>query len=195
MATSLTGIREILPGFRNELPIISMRVQCELQHSESSGDAHFAVRPRRRRKRPLMISAGAHHEFADAAFCVGSAVRILRRESLVVMIMPIQGKRRVGVVRSCSTLYRVPPRPRRMNFRRRAASTGKRRHPDALRGGLGSKPRPLIKADSFQIHPGFPGEPTNCERFRLHGDFQSKPSTTVRGQELFWKSDWPCQIG
>ena len=41
--------------------------------------------------------------------------------------------------------------------------------------------------NGFQIDSGFPGEPTKCKRLRLHDDFESKPRTMVRGQELFFR--------
>src|SRR2546423_13088192 len=77
VAFGAAGICELLSRFRDELPVVSPVPQRELQNTVSIGIARFAVR-RGKQDRPVTLTAGAHHEFANPAARFAHAGRILR---------------------------------------------------------------------------------------------------------------------
>src|SRR5437764_5737907 len=66
VAVGAAGICKLLSRFRDELPVVSPGPQPELQNTVSIGIARFAVR-HGKQDRPVILAAGAHHEFANTA--------------------------------------------------------------------------------------------------------------------------------
>ena len=94
MAIATAGIGEALPCLGNELPVVAAGLEGELQDAEGCGIAHFAVGfcfP----EGAVILAAGAHDEFANAARGICSAIRRLRGEALVIVI--VAGDHDVGV--------------------------------------------------------------------------------------------------
>src|SRR5215831_16283569 len=97
MAGAVSRVSKDLPLFWNKLPLVSPWEQSQLQHAEGFEVAHFAVRLHHT-KRPVILTAGSHHKFADSARIVRERFRVLRSKPLVVMIVPAHhnvGVRRV----------------------------------------------------------------------------------------------------
>src|SRR5260370_971714 len=94
VARAAAGIGEALPCFGNELPVISVGLERELQDAEGGGIAQFAI-GLWRGERAVILAAGAHDEFADAARGIGRAIGRLRGEALVIVIMA--GDHDIGV--------------------------------------------------------------------------------------------------
>src|SRR5216683_1985953 len=97
VAFAATGIGEALPGFGNELPVISVGLERELQDAEGRGIAQFAV-GLWRAERTVILAAGANDEFADAARGIGRAIGRLRGKTLVFVIVAGDHDIRVGFV-------------------------------------------------------------------------------------------------
>src|ERR1700722_10343441 len=91
-ATSVTNpaarIDEGLACFGNKLPIVSARMQRELQDAETIRATDFAVRMRWT-KRALIFAARAGNKFSDSALGVGLAVGILWSKSFVVVVVAV----------------------------------------------------------------------------------------------------------
>src|SRR5262245_34825075 len=78
-------IREGLAGDRNELPLVTFRLQRQLQHTVRAAD-RFAVRPDALRGVEMSASR-SDHELSKAATQIGPATGVLRPEALVEMIV------------------------------------------------------------------------------------------------------------
>src|SRR5260370_21580979 len=98
MAEAASRIRERATGDGNVLPVVPMVVRCDLQHAEGAVAADFA-RGLRFAKASLIFAAGADDELTDAAGRVGNSVRVLRSETLVVVIVAVQYNVRAGRVK------------------------------------------------------------------------------------------------
>src|SRR6266851_10317071 len=94
VAFAATGIGEALPGFGNELPVVGVGFERELQDAKSCRIAQFAV-GLWRAEGAVILAAGAHNEFADAARGIGRAIGRLRGEALVIVI--VAGDHDIGV--------------------------------------------------------------------------------------------------
>src|SRR6266511_2022884 len=96
MAGSASGVGERLAGLGQEAPVVAVCVQGELQHTVRVGVAYLAVRLGRAE---LVVAGPARpdHELADAACGVEYAVRALRREALVVVV--VAGEHYLGIRR------------------------------------------------------------------------------------------------
>src|SRR5580658_1360776 len=81
-------IDKALPGYRNKLPVIRIWLEHQLEDPEGGRIAQFAV-GLGRAEGPVILAAGAHDEFANATRRIGSAVRSLWREALVVMVVAV----------------------------------------------------------------------------------------------------------
>src|SRR5450755_1965852 len=99
VANAAARIGEGLPCFGNELPIISIGMQCQLQDPECVRITDFAIRMRIA-EGPLILTARASHKFADAPLGVGFAVGILESESLVVVVVSTNDDVGIRVVES-----------------------------------------------------------------------------------------------
>src|SRR5260370_6609645 len=97
VARADAGVGEDLPCFGNELPVISVGLERELQDAEGGGIAQFAI-GLWRAERAVILAAGTHDEFADAARGIGRAIGRLRGEALVIVIMAGAHDIRVGFV-------------------------------------------------------------------------------------------------
>src|SRR6267378_1804283 len=97
VAFAAAGIGETLPGFGNELPVISVGLERELQDAEGSRIAQFAV-GLWRAERAVILAAGANDEFANAAHGIGSATRRLRGEALVIVVVAADNHVGVGFI-------------------------------------------------------------------------------------------------
>src|ERR1700737_145852 len=86
VARAAARIGKALPCFGNELPVISVGLERELQDAEGSRIAQFAV-GLWRAERAVILAAGADNEFANATRGIGRAIRSLRGEALVIVIM------------------------------------------------------------------------------------------------------------
>src|SRR5712664_2208671 len=99
VARAAAGIDETLPCFGNELPVISVGLERELQDAEGGGIAQFAI-GLWRAERAVILAAGAHNEFADAARGIGRAIGRLRGKTFVIVIMAGDYDIGVGFVKS-----------------------------------------------------------------------------------------------
>src|SRR5260370_12806232 len=99
VARAAAGLGEALPCFGNELPVISVGLERELQDAEGGGIAQFAI-GLWRAERAVILAAGTHDEFADAARGIGRAVWCLWREALVIVIVAGDHDISVGFVES-----------------------------------------------------------------------------------------------
>src|SRR5260370_13893145 len=128
VARAAAGMGEALPCFGNELPVISVGLERELQDAEGGGIAQFAI-GLWRAERAVILAAGAHDEFADAARGIGRAIGRLRGEALVIVIMAGDHDIGVGFVESleerlngeCVAVGAAPPTDRPLPIGRRAA--------------------------------------------------------------------------
>src|SRR5580704_589494 len=82
------GVVKRLPRFRNKFPVVTLRVESELQNTKGVGIANFACR-KRRPEDSMILASGANDELPDSVLGVGLALWILRRESLVVVVVPV----------------------------------------------------------------------------------------------------------
>ena len=98
MTSASTGIGEGFAGFGNELPIVAIRPQGQFEDTESVGVAQFAVRDDCS-EGPLVLAASANDKFPNTARGIGNAVRALRSEALVVVIMPVHDEISVSVIK------------------------------------------------------------------------------------------------
>src|SRR5919109_599109 len=99
MAHAAAGIGVGLPFLGNELPIVAVSAKGELENSESGGIAGFAIWFWRA-KGTKAFSASSNNKFSNPANCIGSAVRSLRSEALVVMIVAVDDYVGFGSVES-----------------------------------------------------------------------------------------------
>src|SRR2546425_86376 len=89
MAGTGSGITECLPRFRNELPVVAVRMQSQFQNSEGIGVAHFTVSDRLSKNPMAILSARSHDEFANAVGIIEMSVRVLGCKPLVIVIMAV----------------------------------------------------------------------------------------------------------
>src|SRR5260370_5165137 len=80
------GIGEGLPCFGHEFPVVGVWLKRELENAEGRRIAQFAV-GLWRAEWAVILAAGADDEFTNAALGIGRAIRRLRGESLVIVIM------------------------------------------------------------------------------------------------------------
>ena len=97
MAGAGAAIREGSAGDRDELPVVAGRAEGELQHSVRVAIAHFAVGDRNG-DGIMTLTAGTCDELANAGRRVERAEWRLRREPLVIVIMPVQDHVSAGVI-------------------------------------------------------------------------------------------------
>src|SRR6266852_1100370 len=82
-----------------ELPIIRLRVEGELQHTEGLVASNLAVRAGLR-KRVEVPSPDSDYDLPDSTLRVGFAVRVLEGEALIVVLVTVQHELRAGLVES-----------------------------------------------------------------------------------------------
>src|SRR5262252_3207012 len=97
MAGAAARVGEGLPFLGNELPVVTVGAKRQLQNAESCEVANLAV-GLRRRKGPMTLSARAGDKLANAASRIAGAVRSLRREAFVVVVMTVDDHVGIGVV-------------------------------------------------------------------------------------------------
>lgn len=83
---------------RDEFPTVVAWPQSKLQNAEGSCVAQFAVRMSRA-EGAMIFAAGADDKFANATGEVGFAIRSLRGEALVIMIVAVNDDIGVCVVK------------------------------------------------------------------------------------------------
>ena len=81
-------IGEGLAGFRDELPIITGRVQRQLKYSKGGRITHFAVRSHRS-DGGVIGAAGPDNKFADAIGLVQPGGGSLWCKAFIDMVMPV----------------------------------------------------------------------------------------------------------
>src|ERR1700751_4779782 len=99
MASTGARIRERFSCLRDKFPLISAGREGQLQDAERFEGVDFAIRANDSEWTQI-LAAGSHNEFADAASGVGDAVRILWRESFVIVVMAVDDYVGVGFVES-----------------------------------------------------------------------------------------------
>ncbi len=119
MASTGAGIREGFARLRNEFPLVSAGEQRQLQDAERFEGVDFAIRANDS-ERTKILAAGSHDEFAYAAAGIGSAIRILRSEAFVIVVMSVDDYVGVGLVEN------VPQRFHKQVVAVGAAGTEKR---------------------------------------------------------------------
>src|SRR6266436_2613855 len=82
------GIRETLPCLRDELPVIAVGLESQLEDAEGIGVARFAVWFWRT-EGAMALPAGAGYELADATRRIRRAIRSLRCEAFVIVIVTV----------------------------------------------------------------------------------------------------------
>src|SRR4029453_11503034 len=97
MAIAAADIREALAGNRNELPVVPIAPERQLQHSPTSVVADLAVGKRSGKVRELRPT-GADDELAHATSRIHDAVRALRSEALITVIVRIDHHVGAGLV-------------------------------------------------------------------------------------------------
>src|SRR5579862_4964909 len=100
MARAAAGIMKAFSGLRHKLPVVARRMQGQLQNSKRIGISDFAVRLWRAESSMRILAAASDNEFADAALGVRLSIRILRRKSLVVMIVSADNYVRIRRIQS-----------------------------------------------------------------------------------------------
>src|SRR5580658_310149 len=83
-----TGIMKRLPCFGQKFPVKAFGMEREFQNAVGVRIADFACW-QRRREWAMALAAGAGHDFPDSTRRVGLAFGILRREPLVIVIVPV----------------------------------------------------------------------------------------------------------
>src|SRR5579864_1042237 len=137
------GVGKGLPFLGNELPVVALGLQREFENSEGRGVANFTVGFRRLGKWPVIFSAGADDEFANAALRVRGGIGCLRREALVVVIVAANDHVGIGIVKRL---------PQRLYFKVIAmgtAGTEERLVPKGQRAGHGMRGK--ISAQPFLL--------------------------------------------
>ena len=79
-------IGEGLSCLGDELPVVTCRVEGQLQHPESVTISHFTIGDWRT-ERIVGIATHTNDNLANATLRVGNTVRVLPRKSLVVMLV------------------------------------------------------------------------------------------------------------
>src|SRR3954452_6192824 len=87
----------------DELPVVGARMQRELQHAVRGAVVNLAVRLDRA-EAVQAGPAGSYHELPDALGRVRTALRVLPREALVLVVVAVEHHRRVG------RIERIPER-------------------------------------------------------------------------------------
>jgi hypothetical protein len=77
-----------LPCFGDKFPVVALGVERKFQNAVGVRIADFAS-GQRRRERAMALATGTGHDFSDAVRNVGLAFGILRRETLVIVIVPV----------------------------------------------------------------------------------------------------------
>src|SRR5438132_784963 len=98
VAGAVARIRGRLACHGDELPAVRPVFQREPQHAVHAGDAHLAVGDRRAERVGTRPAARADHELSNSAGLVEGAAGGLRREPLVVVLVPREHDVRAGVV-------------------------------------------------------------------------------------------------
>lgn len=88
MACAAARIGEALPCLGYELPVVAVELESELENAEGGGVAQLAV-GLRGEERAMILATRADDKFANAARRIGSAVRCLRAETFVVVVVAI----------------------------------------------------------------------------------------------------------
>src|SRR5580700_5595592 len=101
MADANPGIAKRFAFLGNELPCVTMRRKCELEHAEGVCIAYLAVW-RCEAQRVVAPAPRAYHDLANPVFWIRMAVRILRSEPLVGVL--VSNDHEVGVC-----CIQVPP--------------------------------------------------------------------------------------
>src|SRR5882762_551353 len=104
VAGACSRISKRLTRLRNKLPVVALGMQRQLQDAISIVIARLAVRLGRAKHPVRILPPAAHNKFPNAAVLVELPVRILRRETLVVVIVSVDDHVRPGFVE------RVPKR-------------------------------------------------------------------------------------
>src|SRR5258708_12011923 len=86
VARAATGIGEALPGFGNELPVISIGLERELQDAEGSRIAQFAI-GLWRAERAVILAACANNEFADPPRGLSHTIPRLLAKPLLILVV------------------------------------------------------------------------------------------------------------
>src|SRR4029450_1485673 len=97
MAIVAADIREALAGNRNELPVVPIAPERQLQHSPTSVVAYLAVGKRAGKVRELRPT-GADRELANATRGIHDAVRILRREPFITVVVAVDHDVGAGLI-------------------------------------------------------------------------------------------------
>ncbi len=151
MTDTAARIGEGLPCFGNELPIVPVGLQRKFEDAKRGKVANFAV-GFRRAERTVALSAGANDKFTDAAFGIGSTVRRLRSEALVVVIVAVDDD--VGI----RSVEGIPERFQGQIVAMRAARTEERFVPvgqcarHRMRGEIGAQPLFLRRTGFAAAH-------------------------------------------
>src|ERR1700747_585002 len=95
-AGTCAGIVKRLARLRDELPFVRAGMEGYLQNTEGVGIPNLGRR-KRRGERAMIPSAGPSDEFPDASR-VRLAIRILRREPLVVVVVSVDHDRRPSLI-------------------------------------------------------------------------------------------------
>ena len=95
---------KVLPGLRDELPVVCAGAEVQLEDAIGVGVAHLAV-GLDVRDRVVAPSARAHHELPDAMLGIGGRAGRLWREALVDVLVAVEDH--VGI----ELVERGPERP------------------------------------------------------------------------------------
>src|SRR5215470_15389385 len=82
-------VRKRLSCFRNKLPVIPVRMQSQLQHSERVAIPHFTVRFHLTHRAMRVLSARTHHKFPNAVGRIRVSFGVLWCETFVIMIVAV----------------------------------------------------------------------------------------------------------
>ena len=139
VAVSAAGIHKALPFFGNELPVVGVGLEREFENAERGSITQFTV-GLGFAEGAMILAAGANNKFADATLGVSRAIRSLRSEALVVVIVAAENYVGVGFIEG------LPEGLHRQVIAVGAAGTEERLVPvgerasDVMRGEVGAKP-------------------------------------------------------
>jgi len=108
MTRLCAGVRESLSGNWYELPIVTCRMQSELNDTVSRTVSHFAIGRRRRVKRHWGFATRADDKFTNAMNQIHIPIGVLRGETLVIVGMPVDYQ--VGARGFARTVVRLESR-------------------------------------------------------------------------------------
>src|SRR6185312_15060003 len=98
MAGPGARIRECLPCFWNELPVIALGMKSELQHSKRVTISYFTVGLGLSKDPVRVFPSTADYKLANAVESIQSAIRILRCKALVIVIVAVDDYIRARVI-------------------------------------------------------------------------------------------------